>query len=119
MTMQRRALGAAGELVARRFLEDRGWVIVASNFRRREGEVDIVAVREDVLAFVEVKTRRSLGFGDPCEAVTQRKRARIRSLAAAALAQGAVPHMAEVRFDVVEVLANGSEYLVRHLPGAF
>lgn len=119
MTKQRQSLGRAGEIVAVNYLRDRGWMIVCQNLRRREGEIDVVALRGDTLAFVEVKARRTFAYGDPCEAVTKRKRARIRSLAAALLADGAVPHAREISFDVIEVTTDEQGYLVRHLPGVF
>ena len=58
--MERMELGRIGESLAAVYLEQRGWRIVERNVRFREGEIDIVAARAGVLAFVEVKTRRSV-----------------------------------------------------------
>ena len=114
----RRELGRLGEDLAARYLEGRGWRIVARNVRYREGEIDIVAAREGLLAFVEVKTRRSRAFGTPAEAVTWRKQRTIRSMAARYLSE-ARPRAAAVRFDVVDIARDGGGYRVTHLEDAF
>lgn len=113
--MTTKVLGASGEDAAAAYLAARGWTIVARNYRVREGEIDIVGRRGDVLAFVEVKTRRSRRFGSPAEAVTFRKQARIRRLARRWLQEGG-ERAPVVRFDVIEVDA---ELRVRHIEAAF
>jgi len=117
----RNALGRAGEDAAASYLTSAGWRILARNVRRREGEVDIVARREDTLAFVEVKTRRSTAFGTPGEAVTIRKQRRIRMLAASLLAEG-IGRAPLIRFDVIEArpcrCAPGC-FTVNHIQDAF
>jgi putative endonuclease len=116
--MDRRELGRTGEDVAAAFLERKGWRIVARNVRTREGEIDLIAARAGVLAFVEVKTRRSRACGTPAEAVTFRKAQRIRRLAQRYLAEHR-PRSAGVRFDVIDVLAEGAAFKITHLEGAF
>jgi putative endonuclease len=76
---------------------------VARNWRVREGEVDLIARRGNVLVFAEVKARATDAFGDPSSAVGYRKQARLRRLAAIWLATSGV-HGVELRFDVVAVL---------------
>jgi len=116
----RNEIGRAGEDLAALYLADRGWVIVERNVRfSREGELDIVASRGGVLAFVEVKTRRSRAFGIPAEAVTYAKQRRIRGLAQRYLADRK-PRAHAVRFDVIEVEADArGAFLLRHLEDAF
>lgn len=116
--MDTRALGRAGEDAAAAYLRARGYSIIARNVRTREGEIDLIARIGDVLAFVEVKTRSSRVYGVPAEAVTRRKVARIRGLAAAYLATGVV-RAREISFDVVEVEPRGDALTVVHRPGAF
>ena len=118
--MQTRSeLARLGEDIAARYLVAQGWRIVGRNVRcGRTGEIDIVAERSGVLAFVEVKTRRTDAFGTPGEAVTWRKQARIRSLARAYLMR-VRPSAGAIRFDVVEVRAGGARPHVTHLEGAF
>ena len=80
---ERRALGDFGERVAKAHLEAKGYRILATNFRVREGEVDIVAQQGDVVAFVEVKTRRGQAMGSAVEAIGRRKAQRLLQVAEA------------------------------------
>lgn len=115
----RNELARAGEDIAAAFLVANGWHILGRNVRcGRTGEIDIVAERAGLLAFVEVKTRRSDRFGTPGEAVTWRKQHRIRALAREYLMR-ARPNAEAIRFDVVEVRTAGPGPLVTHLEGAF
>jgi len=115
----RTELARAGEDIAARFLASRGWRIVGRNVRcGRAGEIDIVAERGGILAFVEVKTRRTDRFGTPGEAVTWRKQNRIRSLARHYL-MATRARADAIRFDVVEVRSGGPRPVVTHLENAF
>ena len=99
-----RPLGPAGEELAAAWYERRGWRVLARNWRSgRTGELDVVALKDGVLAVCEVKARSTELFGTPLEAVTPAKQARIRRLAAAYLAAADV-RASEVRFDVAAVL---------------
>jgi putative endonuclease len=99
-------VGAYGERLAGRYLAEAGLQVLDRNWRCSQGEVDIVALDGDCLVVCEVKTRRGSSFGDPVEAVTWRKAARLRRLAARWLAEhpGQVGGVADVRVDVVGVL---------------
>ena len=113
------AVGAYGERVAARHLEDNGIEVIERNWRCGQGEIDIVAREGEVLVFVEVKTRSSEQYGVPAEAVTRVKANRIRGLAMTWLAQH--PHgYAALRFDVVSVMRQpaGASHVV-HLRNAF
>lgn len=119
MTNVRQAVGAYGEQLAARHLVDAGLALLDRNWRSATGEIDIVARDGDAVVLCEVKTRRSLVYGAPVEAVTRRKAARLRRLAAEWLAETGV-HPPEVRFDVVEVFfPRGGPPRVVHLKGAF
>jgi putative endonuclease len=98
-------LGAAGEDAAMRSYRERGFDVLARNWRCALGELDLVLVRGGLVVFCEVKTRRGDGFGGGYEAVTGRKRSKLRQLGEAFLqAHRLVP--AAVRFDVASVRAR-------------
>ena len=103
------AVGAYGERLAARYLIDSGMQILDRNWRCDQGEIDIVATDGTCLVIVEVKTRRTLAFGAPVEAVTPVKAARLRRLAGCWLAErrpllGSLSEVvAEVRIDVIGV----------------
>jgi len=117
------AVGRHGEELAARHLEAAGLQILARNWRCREGELDIVARDGSVLVFAEVKTRSSLAYGAPAEAVDRAKSARIRHLALRwIMAQRDQPDpefWSAVRFDVVSVVRGRAGFDVTHLPGVF
>ncbi|TSC72095.1 MAG: putative endonuclease [Parcubacteria group bacterium Gr01-1014_38] len=79
-----RETGAAGERLARRFLESHGLIFRAANVRSPLGEIDLVMEdpKTKELVFVEVKTRQGTAFGTPEQSVTARKRAKLRALVA-------------------------------------
>lgn len=79
--MNRQKVGELGEKLARKFLQKRGYHIRETNFRCREGEIDIVAQQEDYLVFVEVRTKSNLDFGTPEESITKNKKEKLVSLA--------------------------------------
>lgn len=97
-------LGRWGEEVAARFLEERGWEVLGRNFRDGHAEVDLVVRKENVVAFVEVKCRRGLGFGHPFEAITRRKRSEVARVARGWIRKEGLPPGSVVRFDAVAVL---------------
>ena len=99
----RRRLGERGEAIAARHLCRLGLVLLDRNWRCDAGEIDLVLREGRVLVVCEVKTRSSVAYGSPIEAVTEQKAARLRRLAARWLAEHAV-RPDEVRIDLVGVL---------------
>jgi putative endonuclease len=118
------AVGRFGEQLAAAHLAGAGLTIIDRNWRCADGEIDIVALDGEVLVIVEVKTRSSVAFGDPAEAVNPIKAARLHRLALQWLAErrDSLPgsHCPQLRFDVVAIvrLAPGGP-TVRHLEAAF
>jgi putative endonuclease len=108
-----------GEDVVVRWYEDQGYEIVDRNWRRRRGEIDVIARGDCVLVICEVKTRSSQYFGEPSLAVGREKQLRIRRLAAEWLSEN--PWRDVVRFDVAEVIidARGTPPIVRVIESAF
>lgn len=100
--MSIQSLGKAGEIIAGKLLLTRGFSVLERNFTCPLGEVDIIADKGGTRYFVEVKTRSSLAFGRPGEAVTADKQARLRQLAKYYI----VAHRfrGPVAFGVVEVI---------------
>lgn len=119
MARAKDAVGAYGERVAVRALEDAGYAVLDRNWRCRSGELDVVAARGGVVVFAEVKCRRSVAYGPPAAAVTPAKAARLRAAAAQWLAEHDLTEAA-VRFDVVSVLRPpAGAAVVEHLEAAF
>lgn len=119
---QRRMLGDWGEDLALRYLMHKGYTPVERNYRTPYGEIDLIVCDERTLIFVEVKLRRGMGFGDPLEAVTPRKQAKIRLVAQQYLAEKGpdfVDGFDEVRFDAVGILREAGTPKVRHVEDAF
>jgi len=110
MTDHRRSLGAAGEARAAAWYQSHGYLVLARNWRCKEGELDLVVARGRQVVFVEVKTRSSDRFGVPAEAITVVKQRRLRVLASRYLAASDT-RAGELRFDVVSILAGRLEVI--------
>ena len=79
--MRRRDTGILGEKLAKDFLKKRGYRILETNYRCPQGEIDIVAKHKNILAFIEVRAKRSLEFGSPEESITPAKKERMKATA--------------------------------------
>jgi putative endonuclease len=116
----RRALGAEGERRAAAHLEGHGWRVLARNVRAGGVELDLIAERQGVVAFVEVKARRSRSFGPGELAVDARKRGRLLRGAAAWLRENPRSRGWRARFDVIVCEVDAADaWRLRHLEGAF
>jgi putative endonuclease len=113
-----RQLGQAGEDLAVAALKNRGYNMVETNYTCPLGEVDVVARHRGCLVFVEVKTRRSLRFGAPQEAVSPAKQARLRRLAEYYVKDKRLKP-GPVRFDVVAITLGADEPRVEIIENAF
>lgn len=111
--------GVRGEQEAASFLESQGWDIVAHRFRMGRLEVDLIARRGRIVAFIEVKTRRGSGFGSPLEAVTWSKRREIVRVARAWMDRHGTPGDV-YRFDVIGIKdTERGVATVQHVEDAF
>jgi putative endonuclease len=99
---KRLAIGQRAEAMAATYLEEHGYTVVARNWRRPEGELDLVVAREGLCVFVEVRSRTGVERGHPLETVTASKRARVLRAARLYLDEEKPP-AAVFRFDVVGV----------------
>ena len=116
---EREKLGKLGEKRACLYLQRCGYRIVERNFRCRSGEVDIIAIIEKTLCFIEVKTRRNFNYGLPSEAVNERKRHRIRAAASYYMLCHSEYHEYRERLDVIELLFMNQKVYLHHLENAF
>jgi putative endonuclease len=110
--VNRKALGELGERWAKAYLERHGYSVRETNFRCREGEIDIVAEHEGCLAFVEVRTKTGAAFGSPEESVTAAKQEKLAAVAMFYLqTHDGLP--SDWRIDVVAVEVSRKGRVVR------
>ena len=106
--MDRKTAGILGEVSAAKLYRKAGYRLLASNFRTRRGEIDLIAEKGDLLVFAEVKTRAEGSALLPREAVTAAKQSRIISAAKGYLEKFGDKDQ-RIRFDVVEIYYSGEE----------
>lgn len=112
-------LGKRGEEAAACFLERREYEILDRNWKCIAGEADIIALQDDTLCFIEVKTRKDAQKGFPSEAVDTRKRSRYERIAACYLKDHDYANV-RVRFDIIAILVLGEDRaFLRHHLNAF
>jgi len=113
-----KVLGIKGENLAVKFLKEKGYRIIARNYKTPIGEIDIIAQDGNTIVFIEVKTRTDEFFGQPFEAVNKRKRQKLKNVALLYLKR----HGREfpVRFDVLSIFyrENGKKE-IEHIKDAF
>ncbi len=116
MPRNRRELGGRGEMLAAEYLRHLGWDILRMNYLAKGGELDIIARRNGVLLFAEVKYRTDLSVGHPAESITREKLRRIRRAALAYLRSDAcVPH-STLKFDAVCIIdMPGTDVTLDHI----
>ena len=117
MSLFRKLLGKEGEDRAANFLARQGYKILERNYRTRAGEIDLIALHEGMVVFVEVKTRTSNAFGAPELAVTLQKQQRMVKAALGYLRYKKL-HQVPCRFDVVEI-STAAEKEVELIQNAF
>lgn len=118
MAVTKFQMGLQGQKEAEKFLQSNGYKIVERNYRTRSGEVDIIAQHGTYVIFVEVKLRKNLEHGHPCEAVGALKQQKIAKTALHYIAAKELDD-ADFRFDVVEILLQNGQAYARHIVDAF
>ncbi|MFQ5649687.1 MAG: YraN family protein [bacterium] len=118
MSKSTQKIGRQGEALAAAFLTRKDYAILARNYRFARGEIDIVARKDDVLVFVEVKTAASTTFGEPETWVTERKQQQIGRVAERYLQQEEIEEV-DCRFDVIAVQVAAGEWKIKHIENAF
>lgn len=114
---QHNETGKKGEDEAVRYLREQGYEIMTRNYRYQHAEIDLIARKGKLLAFIEVKTRTNLNYGNPEEFVSYTK---------ARLVMKAAEHyifdrdwLGDIRFDIVAVSLSGNELRIKHIEDAF
>jgi putative endonuclease len=112
------ARGGEGERLAAEHLEKNGWTILERNFRFGHGEIDLIARRDQIVAFVEVKVRTGTEFGHPLEAIGAAKQREIQRVAHYWISHRGDP-LDLYRFDAVAITNRGGEPRIEHVEDAW
>ena len=114
----RQKLGQQGEDIATQFLLQKGMNVIARNYRAGHGEIDIIALDGNTLAFVEVKTSNSKKFGPPQTWVDEKKQQNLAQVAEAFIYEKNYENF-DCRFDVIALEKSGENFTVNHIKDAF
>ncbi|ACB84959.1 YraN family protein [Natranaerobius thermophilus] len=119
--MNNKSKGRTAEKIARIFLLSKGYQIIFQNYRfSRLGEIDLICCFDNILIFVEVKSRSSLLWGQPEEAVGYEKQGQLKKLANIFLYEFNEFTEYQIRFDVIAILNNNKvKCEISHLRDAF
>ncbi len=118
MQDKRQKFGKESESIAVRYLKKNGYKILEQNYRNKLGEIDIIAKDKKTLAFVEVKARRSSGYGSPKWAVTPKKQRKI-SMVALYYLKATKQNKVKARFDVVAISSSQTNPRIELIKNAF
>jgi len=111
-------LGKQGEQAAVEYLKSKGYKILETNWRYEKSEIDIIATHKDDLIFVEVKTRSSMAFGYPEEAVDNKKQNQMSNAAGNFLRENKLKQ--SVRFDIISLnTTSNAQFEIYHIEDAF
>lgn len=114
---QHNLLGNKGEMLASRYLLDKGYAVLHYNWRSGHKEIDLIAKERDTLVFVEVKSRTSELYGNAEDAVDERKMRLLISAAESYITRFKID--LKFRFDVITVIGNCEPYRIEHIEDAF
>lgn len=109
--------GKLGEEKAAKYLQKEGYYIKERNYRTKIGEIDIIAVKSNIIAFVEVKTRTNISYGFPYEAVNWKKQDKIIKSSLIYIKQKKLIDF-QMRYDIIEVFLN-ENLRINHIEDAF
>ena len=118
--MNNKTLGSYGEEHACKYLQNKGYTILERNFRNKLGEIDLIAQDAKVTCFIEVKTRKSLHYGAPFEAVHSTKQHKMVQMALSYLKYRFRTIDVLSRFDVISIYRTPQDqFIVEHIINAF
>ncbi len=107
-------IGKKGEDIATAFLKKKGYKILERNFYCRQGEIDIIAVDNKEIVFIEVKTRNNTNYGMPSEAVTKNKYKHLRKATEYYVYKNNL-YQEFIRLDIIEILFKQDKYEINHI----
>ena len=111
-------LGRKGESLAKTFLESLGYEILDENWTHGKAEIDLIAYKDSVIIFIEVKTRSGNAFGEPEDFVDNRKQKLLAEAADEYIYL--MDHQGDVRFDIISILFDRqANYTLKHIEDAF
>jgi len=112
-------LGKKGEDIALEYITAIGYTLLATNWRYKKAEVDIIAKTKNTIVFIEVKTRSTVYFGAPQEAVTKQKQTLLLEAAEAYLQENNLNY--DIRFDIISIVISGTSNKpeLKHIQDAF
>lgn len=112
-------IGNYGELIAKNFLIKNNYQILCCNYRCPLGEIDIICLKDNIISFVEVKSRYFLKYGSPFDAVTNTKKQRIRNVCRWYITKNMINNH-NFRFDVISIIfTSDNSYDIKFLENAF
>ena len=113
-------IGSYGESLALKHFLSKGYLLLRKNFRTRVGEIDIILKKQEVLYFVEVKTRYNKNFGTPAECINFKKKSSIIKASLFYIHSERLYNF-NVSYDVIEIVLNynSDSYIINHIEGAF
>jgi len=109
--------GKVGENVAAHFLKKNGFNLLKRNFHSRYGEIDMIAAKDELVVFVEVKYRKNNAFGPPCVAVNFKKQNKLKKAALHFIGENDIVNK-DFRFDIIEITGK-DELELNHIENAF
>ena len=109
--MNKRNIGSLYEEKAVEYLKDNGFTVIVKNFRCPKGEIDIIAIKEDILRFIEVKYRKNTEYGYAKEAVNKTKMNKIYNSAMWFITCNPVYSDTQCSFDVISIQGDNIEYI--------
>jgi putative endonuclease len=114
---QHNELGKKGEQLAVDYLVKNNYDIIERNYRFDKAEVDIIALKNQILAIIEVKTRSSSDFGNPQDFVKPKQIQRLVKAVDEYVIENDLD--VEIRFDIIAIVKTGTAYDIEHLENAF
>ncbi|MCK5823747.1 MAG: YraN family protein [Bacteroidales bacterium] len=118
MNYNNQNLGKTGEILAKEYLVSKGYLILETNWRTGHLEVDIIAKSSNnIIVFVEVKTRKTKYYGEPHEFVTKKKQENLIEAAEVFVEKNNLDN--DLRFDIISIIINNFNKTIDHIEYAF